>query len=61
MQKQKGWGDKFSEDLRNGDWDFAIFKPTGERLIKKDLNECRACHAPLKGTQNLFSLEHMAN
>jgi len=61
MQKKKGWGEIFSDELRNGDWDFAIFKPTGERLVKKDLNGCRACHAPLKDTQNLFSLEHMAN
>ena len=59
MQKEKGWGDKFPDELKNGDWDFAIFKPTGERLVKKDLNKCRACHAPLKETQHLFSLEHM--
>lgn len=59
MQKQKGWGDKFPDELKNGDWDFAIFKPTGERLVKKDLNKCRTCHAPLKDTQHLFSLEHM--
>jgi glucose/arabinose dehydrogenase len=59
MQKGEGWGAKFPEELRNGDWDFAIFSPGGERLVTKDLNSCRACHAPLKGTQHLFSLEHM--
>jgi len=59
MQKGKGWGETFPAELRNGDWDFAIFSPTGERLVKKDLNECRGCHAPLKKTQHLFSLEHM--
>jgi len=59
MQKGEGWGAKFPEELRNGDWDFAIFSPAGERLVKKDLNSCRACHAPLKETQHLFSLEHM--
>lgn len=59
MQKEKGWGETISPELRNGDWDFAIFSPDGERLANKDLNECRACHAPLKNTQNLFSLEHM--
>lgn len=59
MQKQAGWGAKFSEDHRNGDWDFAIFSPDGKRL-NKDLNACRACHAPLKKSQQLFSLEHLA-
>ncbi len=59
MQKGKGWGAEFDDAHRNGDWDFAVFKPTGERLVKKDLNKCRACHAPLADTQHLFSLEHM--
>ena len=27
-EKGEGWGAAFSEDLRNGDWDFAIFSPT---------------------------------
>lgn len=58
MEKQKGWGDTFPEDLKNGDWDFAIFSPEGKRL-DKDLNSCRQCHAPLKDTQHLFSIEHL--
>ncbi len=58
MEKGEGWGAAFSEDLRNGDWDFAIFSPDGKRL-KKDLNACRSCHAPLKQTQHLFSFEHL--
>lgn len=61
MEKRKGWGEIFPTDLRNGDWDFAIFKPTGERLAGKNLNACRSCHAPLTQTQHLFSLQHMAN
>jgi len=59
MEKGKGWGETFPAGLRNGDWDFAIFSPQGERLVNKDLNECRACHAPLEKSQHLFSLEHM--
>ena len=58
MEKRKGWGEAYGEDLRNGDWDFAIFSPDGKRL-DKDLNACRSCHAPLKQTQHLFSLEHL--
>lgn len=58
MEKGEGWGAAFSEDLRNGDWDFAVFAPDGKRL-NKDLNACRSCHAPLKETQHLFSFEHL--
>lgn len=59
MEKRAGWGAGFPADLRNGDWDFAIFSPDGVPL-KKDLNTCRQCHAPLKESQHLFSLEHLA-
>jgi len=59
MQKEKGWGAKFTAEHKNGDWDFAIFNPKGDRLVKKDLNSCRKCHAPHKETQHLYSLEHM--
>lgn len=59
MEKRGGWGAAHPEELRNGDWEFAIFSPDGKRL-NKDLNTCRQCHAPLKETQHLFSLEHLA-
>jgi hypothetical protein len=58
MEKRKGWGEKFDDEHRNGDWDFAVFSPDGKRL-NKDLNSCRACHAPLKDTDHLFSYDHL--
>ena len=58
MEKQKGWGEAFSDDLRNGDWDFAAFKPDGS-VAKKDLDACRACHAPLEDMKHVFSFEHL--
>lgn len=61
MEKRKGWGDKFPAELKNGDWDFAVFSTDGKRLVKKDLNACRSCHAPLTDMQHLFSFEHLKN
>ena len=58
MEKQEGWGEAFAEPLRNGDWDFAIFSPGGKRL-DKDLNACRACHAPLDDRDHVFSYRHL--
>ena len=57
MEKQKGWGDNFSKGFKNGDWDFAAFKPDGT-VAKKDLNACRACHSPLTALRHVFSYEH---
>lgn len=58
MQKGKGWGAQFPDELRNGDWDFSAFKPDGSSA-KKDLNKCRGCHAPLTDTDHLFSFDHL--
>ena len=58
MEKQKGWGAKFPDGLKNGDWDFSAFKPDGTDA-KKDLNSCRTCHAPLTNQQHVFSYEHL--
>lgn len=57
MEKIKGAGEKWKGDLNNGDWDFATFKPDGT-VAKKDLAKCAECHAPLKDTQHVFSIEH---
>ena len=58
MERGEGWGETYPEGLRNDGWDFATFKPDGSPA-EKDLNACRACHAPLKETNHLFSYEHL--
>ena len=58
MEKGPGWGAKFDKEHKNGDWDFAAFKPDGTRA-NKDLNACRACHAPLTEQDHVFSFEHI--
>ena len=59
MQKRgDGFGKDLPAELQNNGWDFAAFKPDGSDA-GKDLNTCRACHAPLKDTQHVFSLEHL--
>ncbi len=60
MQREKGFSDNLPDGLKNEDWDFAAFKPDGS-LAEKDLNECRACHAPLTTTNHLFSYQHLIN
>jgi len=59
MEKQPGWGDKFDKPYKNGDWDFAAFKPDGTVAASKDLNACRSCHAPLGKSDHVFSFEHL--
>ena len=58
MERRDGFGKDLPQELQNDGWDFAAFKPDGSSA-GKDLNQCRACHAPLTDTQHLFSLQHM--
>lgn len=58
MQRGEGWGEEHPAGLRNGNWEMAAFKPDGT-VADKDLNACRACHAPLEATNFLFSYEHL--
>ena len=60
MQREPGWGEEHPPALNNGNWEFATFKPDGS-VAEKDLNACRACHAPLTATNHLFSIQHLSN
>ena len=59
MAKQKGWGDDFPELLRNGDWNYAVFK--SDKTIRKGLNQasCLVCHLPHVDTSYVFSLKQL--
>lgn len=58
MQREEGWGEQHSEEIRNGNWEMGAFKPDGS-VADKDLNACLACHAPLGDTNFLFSYDHL--
>ena len=46
MGKDRGWGDKLPENLRNGDWIYAAYDATSKPIME-DFTKCRACHMPL--------------
>ena len=57
MEKGEHLGKGHPEELANGHWEFGAFKRDGS-FAGKDLNSCRACHAPLKEADHVFSFEH---
>lgn len=48
MGKNSGWGAEVAEPLRNGNWVYAAWLPSGQKA-PEDTNTCRACHLPLSG------------
>ncbi len=46
MEKRTGWGAQYPEAVRNGDWDYAVFTPAGQRTDARDMQACMTCHLP---------------
>lgn len=57
MEMQAGWGAEIPDRLRNGDWNYAVFK--ADRTRRDDVNQaqCLACHKPLTEDSYVFSLQ----
>ncbi len=58
MERGEGFDAEYPEELKVGDWEFAVFNPSGKRL-EKDVTGCRACHHPLTDSEFVFSYEHI--
>ena len=57
MAAGPGWGDGVPELLRNGSWNYAVFKADGTLREGMNFASCYACHKPLDQDSYVFSLE----
>ena len=46
QQKKKGWGVDVPENLRNGDWEYAVYDIDGKLRTSANLQPCFTCHKP---------------
>ncbi len=60
MQTEKGWGDGFPAELRNGNWNYAVFKTDQSLRPGTNQAKCLACHKPLDRDSYAFTLEKLA-
>ena len=58
MESQDGFGADYPDELRNGTWEYALFKGDGSR-IDKETTACFECHKPLDGQDYVFSFEQL--
>ena len=55
MGKGPGWGETVTpQELRNGDWIYAMYMADGKTKAPDDTATCRACHLPLKDKDYIF-------
>ena len=56
MEKRKGWGAEYPDNIRNGEWEYQAF--TGDKQVnaKAKLTACYECHKPLPSGQDFVFL-----
>ena len=47
MEKRAGWGAQYSDDIRNGEWEYQAFRPDRSVNTNAKLQACFTCHKPL--------------
>src|ERR1044072_4119904 len=61
MEKRKGWGTEYPDNIRNGEWEYQAFTPAKQANPNAKLTACFECHKPLpQASDFLFSYGKMA-
>ena len=61
MARDSGWGQELPENIRNEDWNYAVFTPAREQRPGVNQAECLACHKPLDKTSFTFTLKQLTD
>lgn len=59
MQKCEDCGEGLSDEIRNGNWEYAFFDPATKALVDRDYEGCFACHKPLADQDFVFSIDKL--
>lgn len=59
MEKRTGWGAEYPDDIRNGEWEYALFRPDGTRNETANLKACFQCHKPKSAQDFVFKFEEL--
>ena len=60
MEKRNGWGEIYPEELRNGEWEYALFTTNG---VARDrpITSCLECHGPLHELDYVYTFFELAD
>jgi len=59
MEKRRGWGTEYPENLRNGEWEYQSFTVNKTANTNADLNACFTCHKKQEKMDFVFSYENL--
>ncbi len=55
MEKRAGWGAAYPENVRNGDWEYQVFRADKTANPNANLSSCFNCHKPQASNDFLFT------
>ena len=63
MEKRAGWGAEYPPEMRNGEWEYAVFTADGRPNEKANANTkaCFTCHLPHARQDFVISLAKLSN
>ncbi|MCC6211555.1 MAG: cytochrome P460 family protein [Burkholderiales bacterium] len=59
MEKRQGWGERYAQDIRNGDWEFQSFQPDRTVNRSENVTRCMGCHKAQVRNDHVFTLDRM--
>jgi plastocyanin len=60
MEKRRGWGGEYKDDMRNGEWEYQAFKADKTVNSMAKLDTCFTCHKPHAGQDFVISLARLS-
>ena len=55
MEKRAGWGTAYPENVRNGDWEYQVFRADRTANPNANLSACFNCHKPQAAQDFVFT------
>lgn len=59
MEKRSGWGTEYSEDIRNGEWEYQAFNADKSVNEQENLIRCFRCHKSEARKDFVFTFDDM--
>jgi plastocyanin len=59
MEKRAGWGAEYPAELRNGEWEYAVFTAAGTLNETANYKACFQCHKPHEAQDFVISMAHV--
>jgi hypothetical protein len=59
MKKRAGWGSEYPDNVRNGDWEYQVFKADKTANPDTNYDNCFGCHKSQASQEYMFTFDNL--